>query len=153
MLLAAAAFGGLAAPWLAPAEPNTIDLAAQLQAPGPAHPLGADFYGRDLLSRLLWGARTTLSAGATGVLIGATGGLLLGLLAGFDQGALGLALVALIDLMLAFPALLLALLVVALLGPSLPALSVAVGIAGIPNYARLVRSLVLAGRSAPYVDA
>ncbi len=85
--------------------------------------------------------------------VGLVAGTVLGLLAGYSRAWLGQAFVGLIDLLLAFPALLLALLVVALLGPGLPTLGIAVGIAGIPIYARLVRSVVLTVRSTPYVEA
>lgn len=159
--LAAVAAGGLLvivlaallAPWLAPAPPDTIDLAAQLAPPSPAHPLGADFYGRDLLSRILYGSRITLLVATAAVALALVVGTLIGLLAGYAQGWRSQAWVGLMDLLLAFPALLLALLVVALMGPGLIALAVAVGVSSIPGYARLVRSLVLVLRSAPFVEA
>ncbi len=159
--LAAVAAGGLLAvllaallaPWLAPAPPDAIDLAAQLAPPSPAHPLGADFYGRDLLSRILYGSRVTLLVATAAVGLALVAGTLIGLLAGYAQGWVSQAWVGLMDVLLAFPALLLALLVVALMGPGLTALAVAVGISSIPGYARLVRSLVLTLRSAPFIEA
>jgi ABC-type dipeptide/oligopeptide/nickel transport system permease subunit len=152
-LLALVLLAALLAPWLAPYAPDAIDLPAQLSAPSAAHPLGADFYGRDLLSRILYGARVTLTVAAAAVSIAVILGAALGLMAGYSRGWLGQLCVGLIDLLLAFPALLLALVVVAVLGPGLPALAIAVGVAGIPAYARLVRSVVLTLRAAPYVEA
>jgi peptide/nickel transport system permease protein len=152
-VLAVALLCALLAPWLAPYPPNEISLGEQLQAPSRAHLLGTDFYGRDLLSRLLYGARVTLSIAALAVGIALVAGIAVGLVAGWSRGWLGQGWVALIDLLLAFPALLLALLVVALLGAGLSALAIAVGIAGIPAYARVVRSIGLSVRSASYVDA
>ncbi len=151
--LLAIVLAALLAPWLAPAPPDAIDLAAQLAPPSPAHPLGADFYGRDLLSRILYGSRITLLVATAAVVLSLAAGTLLGLLAGYAQGWTSQAWVGLMDLLLAFPALLLALLVVALMGPGLLALAVAVGVSSIPGYARLVRSLVLVLRTAPFVEA
>jgi len=153
VVLAVAVLGALLAPWLAPYPPNEISLGEQLQGPSLAHPLGTDFFGRDLLSRLLFGARATLGVAALAVSIAVIAGMAVGLAAGWSRGWLGQGWVALIDLLLAFPALLLALLVVALLGAGLSTLAIAVGIAGIPAYARVVRSIGLSTRSASYVDA
>jgi peptide/nickel transport system permease protein len=153
VVLAVAILCALLAPWLAAYPPNEISLGEQLQPPSRAHLLGTDFYGRDLLSRLLYGARVTLSIAALAVGIALVAGMAVGLLAGWSRGWLGQGWVALLDLLLAFPALLLALLVVALLGAGLFALAIAVGIAGIPAYARVVRSIGLSVRSASYVDA
>jgi peptide/nickel transport system permease protein len=148
-----AVLAALLAPWLAPYPPNEISLGEQLQAPSLAHPLGTDFYGRDLVSRLLYGGRATLGIAALAVGIAVFAGMVVGLAAGWSRGWLGQGWVALIDLLLAFPALLLAMLVVALLGAGLTTLAIAVGIAGIPSYARVVRSIGLSTRSALYVDA
>lgn len=152
-VLLVAVMGGACAPELTRFPPDQIDLAAQLQPPTLAHPLGTDFYGRDLLSRVLYGARATLGVAGVAVALALSLGTVIGLLAGYSRGWAGQAWVALIDLWLAFPALLFALLVVALLGPGLRTLAVAVGFAGIPNYARLVRSVTLNLRNAAYVEA
>jgi ABC-type dipeptide/oligopeptide/nickel transport system permease subunit len=145
--------GAVAAPLLAPYPPNEISLGEQLQPPSTSHLLGTDFYGRALVSRLLYGARATLGVAAIAVGIAVIAGMAVGLAATWSRGWLGQGWVALIDLALAFPALLLALLVVALLGTGLPTIAVAVGIAGVPIYARVVRSIGLSVRSAAYVDA
>jgi peptide/nickel transport system permease protein len=153
LVLIVVVLSALLAPWLAPYPPNEISLSEQLQPPSRVHPLGTDFYGRDLLSRLLYGARATLGVAVLAVGIAVSVGLVVGLAAAWSRGWLGQGWVALIDLALAFPALLLALLVVALLGAGLSALAIAVGIAGIPAYARVVRSIGLTTRSAVYVEA
>ena len=142
-----------AAPLLAPFDPDATDLSAQLEAPSRTHALGTDFYGRDVLTRMLYGARATLTTAAVAVMIAAVFGSAAGLLAGSTDGWAAQAWVGLFDLMLAFPSLLLALLIVAVLGPGLEALTVAVGIAGIPAYGRLVRSLTLELRGAAFVEA
>jgi ABC-type dipeptide/oligopeptide/nickel transport system permease subunit len=152
-LVLAALLTALFAPWLAPQPPDVIDLNAANLPPAPGHLAGTDLYGRDLLSRLLYGGRATLATAGTAVALSLLAGTALGLVAGYSRGWIGQMCVAAIDLLLAFPALLLALLVVALLGPGLPTLATAVGIAGIPNYARLVRSVTLGTRAAPFVEA
>ncbi len=143
----------LLAPILAPYEPDQTDLASQLQTPSTKHVLGTDFYGRDLLSRLLYGGRATLAVAAGAVILAVTAGSLAGLLAGSNQGWTSQVWAGIFDLMLAFPALLLALMVVAVLGPGLPALGLAVGLASIPGYARLVRNLTSSLYSAPFIEA
>ncbi len=143
----------LAGPVLAPYAADATDLANQLMPPSRLHPLGTDFYGRDVLSRMLWGARATLAVAAVAVVVSLTLGSAAGLVAGLTDGWGGQIWVGLFDLMLAFPPLLLALLIVAVLGPGLPALAAAVGIAGIPGYGRLTRNLTLTLRSAAFVEA
>jgi peptide/nickel transport system permease protein len=143
----------LFAPLVAPHAPDATELAAQLQAPSRLHLLGTDFLGRDMLSRLLHGARATLLVAAAAVILAAGIGSAAGLLAGWSQGWAGQFWVGLFDLMLAFPALLLALMIVAVLGAGLPALAAAVGIAGIPAYGRLTRGLTRSLRDAPFVEA
>jgi peptide/nickel transport system permease protein len=145
--------GALVGPLVAPFEPDATDLTAQLRRPSQTHALGTDFYGRDVFTRLLYGARATLAMAAAAVLIAAVFGSAAGLFAGYTDGWAAQGWVGLFDLMLAFPPLLLALLIVAVLGPGLVALTVAVGIAGIPAYGRLVRSLALELRGAAFVEA
>ncbi len=143
----------LLAPILAPYEPDQTDLTSQLQPPSANHGLGTDFYGRDLLTRLLYGGQATLTVAIGAVILAATAGSVAGLLAGSTQGWPAQVWTGIFDLMLAFPALLLALMVVAVLGPGLPALGLAVGISSTPVYARLVRSLTSTLRSAPFVES
>jgi ABC-type dipeptide/oligopeptide/nickel transport system permease subunit len=153
VILGAALLAALTAPWLAAHPPTEINLPAQLLPPTAAYPLGTDFYGRDLASRLLFGGRNTLGIAGVAVGLALVVGTTIGLLAGYGRGWAGQAWVALIDLMLAFPPLLLALLVVALGGAGLKTLAVAVGVASIPPYARLARGVVLTIREASYVEA
>ncbi|WP_416403310.1 ABC transporter permease [Arthrobacter sp. LFS091] len=141
------------APALAPYDPDYVDLNNVLAGPGAQHLLGTDALGRDLLSRLMHGGRTSL-LGPTIVVIGSTVlGLLLGLVAGWSEGWLGKVLGRLFDLLFAFPALLMAMLAIALFGKGLLAPILAMTIAYVPYIARLAQSLVVAERGRPYVQA
>ncbi|SDX09727.1 peptide/nickel transport system permease protein [Arthrobacter sp. yr096] len=141
------------APILAPYDPDYVDLNNVLAGPGAQHLLGTDALGRDLLSRLMYGGRTSL-LGPTIVVIGSTVlGLLLGLVAGWSEGWLGKVLGRVFDLLFAFPALLMAMLAIALFGKGLLAPILAMTIAYVPYVARLAQSLVVAERSRPYVQA
>ncbi len=143
----------LSAPLLAPQGYDEQDLLRRLAPPSAAHPLGTDTLGRDLLSRIVWGARISLLVGALAVSIGLVMGSLLGVLSGFYGMALDRATMGAMDILLAFPDILLALAVVAALGPGLPQVMIAVGVHEIPRFARLVRGSVLSVRSYEYVDA
>jgi peptide/nickel transport system permease protein len=138
---------------LAPQNPIQINILYALQGPGPAHWMGTDQYGRDVYSRVVHGSRISLSVGAISVGIAATAGTAVGLVAGYYGGPLDNLLMRIIDVLLAFPGILLALGIVSLLGPSLHNLMIAVGTAGIPLYARLVRGCVLVAREQLYVEA
>ncbi|MCD4852299.1 ABC transporter permease [Arthrobacter sp. AK01] len=143
----------LFAPVLAPYDPDYVDLNNVLAGPSGQHLLGTDALGRDLLSRLMHGGRTSL-LGPTIVVIGSTVlGLLLGLVAGWSEGWLGKVLGRVFDLLFAFPALLMAMLAIALFGKGLFAPILAMTIAYVPYVARLAQSLVVAERSRPYVQA
>ena len=149
LLLAAAAL----APYLATHDPTHMDSDELLRPPGAVHLLGTDQYGRDLYSRILFGASASLQVGIISVGIAASAGLVLGLLSGFYGRWVDLLVMRLIDVMLAFPSILLALSIVAVLGPGLNNVMVAVGIAGVPVYTRLVRGQVLATKQLTYVEA
>ncbi|WP_017198135.1 ABC transporter permease [Arthrobacter sp. M2012083] len=163
-LLSAMAWGALAvaaavvllslfASVLAPYDPDYVDLNNVLAGPSGQHLLGTDALGRDLLSRLMHGGRTSL-LGPTIVVIGSTVlGLLLGLVAGWSEGWVGKVLGRLFDLLFAFPALLMAMLAIALFGKGLFAPILAMTIAYVPYVARLAQSLVVAERGRPYVQA
>lgn len=148
-LLAAALF----APVLAPAAPDALAPAERLLPPGPAHPFGTDKLGRDVVSRVLFGARTALALAVPAVVLGALPGIGLGLAAGYHGGPLDQLLSRLMDAWLAFPGMLLAVVLVARLGPSLATTILALGVVGVPGYYRLTRSGALAARQAPYVEA
>ena len=148
-LLAVAAL----APVLAPRDPLKISPQYSLQPPGRAFWFGTDQFGRDQFSRVVWGARLSLRVGVIAVLISVGAGVPLGVAAGYYGGWLDLAVMRLIDLMLAFPGILLALVIVSILGPGLNNVMLAVGIYGIPSYARIVRGSVLVLRGQPFVEA
>lgn len=152
-IVAAMTLAAILAPLIAPYDPDQVDLSAVHAAPSAAHWLGTDALGRDLLSRLIFGARTAL-LGPLLVVVSSTGlGILLGLLAGWRGGWLDAVLGRVFDLVFAFPSLLIAIMAVALFGKGLVAPVIAMGIAYAPFVARLTRSLVTAERSRPYVSA
>jgi len=141
------------APLLAPYEPTAIDPAGRLSPPGDAHPMGTDRLGRDLFSRVLYGGRVALAVGTVAVSIGAGAGVPLGLLSGFRGGRLDAVLMRLVDGLMAFPALLLAITVVAALGPGHVQVMTAIGVVLIPIFARLARAQTLATRAQEFVLA
>lgn len=144
---------GAFAPLLAPYDPYEINLEETLKGPDAAYWLGRDELGRDLLSRIIYGARLSLVIGIIAVAIGVGFGVPIGAVSGYLGGWPDLLTQRLIDIMLAFPGVLLAIVLVAILGVGLPQVMVAVGIVSIPTYARLVRGQVLALRSQEFVDA
>ncbi len=148
-----------AAPWLAPHDPVRQTLRARLAAPtleaadGKAHPLGTDHLGRDVLSRTIWGARVSLLVGFAAVVVGSVVGAALGILAGYRAGWTDTIVMTVADAQLAFPFILLAIGIIAVLGPSFPTLVVVIGLSGWVDYARVLRSQVLVLRSREFVDA
>jgi len=153
ILLVLMAGASLLAPYLAPFDPDEVDILHQLEGPSGAHILGTDLFGRDIFSRILYGGRITLVVGLISVGIAASIGIVLGLVAGYYGGALDSVIMRFIDVLLAFPRILLALSIVGMLGPGLFNVMVSVGIAGITGYARLVRGSVLSARENVYVEA
>jgi len=143
----------LLAPLVAPYDPFDQDFSATLAVPSWAHPFGTDGYGRDMLSRVCFGTRSALAAVLVAVGLALAAGTTMGLVAGFVGGRMDDALMRLVDVMLAFPYLLLALIIVAALGPGLTNSMIAIGIVYTPRYARLMRSQVLAVRTTDYVSA
>jgi peptide/nickel transport system permease protein len=144
----------LAAPWLAPHDPVTSDFAAGLKPPGtPGHPLGTDQLGRDLLSRVLYGARIALFIGFSTVLLTALVGGLLGLLAGFVGGWPGAVVMRIADVQLSFPFILLALTINAIVGLGLRNIIISLSVAGWVVYARVVRGEVLSVKQRDFVQA
>ncbi len=148
-----------AAPWLAPHNPERGSLRARLAAPtlqaadGKAHALGTDHLGRDVLSRIVYGTRVSLTVGFAAVAVGGLVGGTLGLVAGFRGGWLDEVIMTVADAQLAFPFILLAIGIIAVLGPSFPNLVVVVGLSGWVTYARVLRSQVLSIRRREFVDA
>jgi peptide/nickel transport system permease protein len=141
------------APIIAPYDPIAQDSAAIRAAPSAKHLFGADTFGRDIFSRVLYGGRMSLPVGFVAVSITAVIGVALGLIAGYYGGRIDTIVMRWVDLMLAFPGILLAMALVAILGTSLFNLMLAVGIAAIPEYTRVVRGTVLSAREAEYVMA
>jgi peptide/nickel transport system permease protein len=154
ILLALFFIGGLAAPWLAPQNPTTIDLPHRLESPSASHLAGTDELGRDTLSRLLWGARLSLAVSVTVVAVSLFLGLVIGGLAGYNGGWIDTALtIFAMNTFLALPGILLAIAFAAFLGPGFTNLVLALAIGGWAGYARLVRAQVMAVRDREYVDA
>lgn len=140
-------------PFLVEADPKTLELERQFLPPSQEYPLGTDDLGRDMLSRIVHGARVSLGVGVLAVTIGLVCGSVIGLLAGYLGGWFDAVSQRVIDVMLAFPELLLALAIVAVLGASLANVMIAVGVSAVPSYARLMRGQVLALREREYVVA
>lgn len=143
----------IAAPLISPADPNTQNLRLRLMEPSAQHPFGTDFYGRDLLSRTLWGARVSLTVGLLSALLGIGLGMAVGLIAGFAGGRVEAIAMQITDMFLAFPSLLFALMLAAMLGGNIRNLILAIGITTAPNVARLVRSAVISTRDLEFVTA
>jgi len=142
------------APWIAPQDPATIDLAARLQAPSAHHLLGNDELGRDILSRVIFGARVSMLVGVGVVATSLLVGLIMGSLAGYFGGTLDRFFnIVLMNAFMSFPGILLAIAFVAFLGPGVGKLILALSIGGWVGYARLVRAQVLAAREKEYVEA
>ena len=139
-------------PWLALYDPKAMDAAARLQGMSAAHPLGTDNFGRDLHSRILIGGRVSLLIGVCAALVSALIGLAIGMVAGFFRLA-DAVIMRILDALMAIPAILLAIALVALNGPSIGSVIAAITIPEIPRVVRLVRSVVLSAREEPYVEA
>jgi peptide/nickel transport system permease protein len=140
-------------PWLAPYDPNAQELALRLEGPSRLHWFGLDELGRDILSRVLAGSRVSLLVGLTVVTFSAAGGTVIGLVTGYYGGIVDEALGRLVDVLLAFPGLLLAIALVAVLGPGVVNVAIALALIGWVGYARLVRGLVLQARELEFVAA
>jgi peptide/nickel transport system permease protein len=163
-LVAAAALvtivaGAVLAPWIAPHDPLAVDIRLRLAPPAwmdggtPHHLLGTDQVGRDLFSRVVYGGRVSLIVGVSAVLISASLGVVLGLSAGYFGEGADVVIMTLLNVMLSFPFVLLALAVIAVLGPSLANMIAVLGIAGWPLYARVVRAETLAIREREFIVA
>lgn len=152
-ILAVLAVVVVTGPAIAPADPLEIAPASRLLPPGRDHLMGTDHLGRDILSRVLYGARYSLAVGASAILLGASLGWLVGVLSGYTRGPVGIALTGLIDTFLAFPMELIALASVGITGTGLPNLVMAIALSVWPRIARVVRGEVLRLRGLDYVEA
>jgi peptide/nickel transport system permease protein len=153
-VLALIVLAAVLAPWLGLPDPVRGSLIDRLQPPlTPGHLLGTDEFGRDLSSRVVWGARVSLGIGFAAVGIAVTLGVSLGLVSGYVGGRFDFWMQRLIDVLMAFPYILLALIIVAILGPGLMNTMLAISIAGVPYYVRIARGSALALRKREFVEA
>jgi peptide/nickel transport system permease protein len=143
----------LFAPWLAPYPPNDAVLRDSLQGPSSTHWLGTDSLGRDILSRILWGTRTSLEIGLLVVALASSVGIILGLLAGYYGGWVNAVIMRFIDALMAFPMIILALVVASLLGNGMKNVIIALSIAMMPSYARVMCAQVLSVKENDYIAA
>jgi peptide/nickel transport system permease protein len=140
-------------PLIAPYDPNEQDLDQLLANPSTAHLLGTDNLGRDLLSRVIYGSRTSLMVGVVALAIAAIVGMSIGLMAGYFGGWVNAIIMRFVDAMMSFPMIILAMLIAALLGSGLKNVMISLGIAMIPGYARLMCSIVLSAKESDYILA
>ncbi len=153
VILSAWLLVALFCPWLAPYDPIAQDPSATLLPPNPAHPFGSDNFGRDILSRVMWGARIDLQICLIGVAFPFLLGTVIGAVSGYVGGVVDTLLMRLIDIVLAFPFLVLMLAIIAILGPGLGSFYIAMAMVGWVSYARLVRSQVLTLKHRDFVLA
>jgi peptide/nickel transport system permease protein len=141
------------APWISPYDPLAIDFAAMLAAPGAEHWLGTDAFGRDVLSRIIYGSQTALIVGFGAAFIGSTVGAVIGVASAYFGGRIDLVIQRFMDILISFPLIILALAMVAVLGNNLPNLIAAMTVPMVPRCALVIRSSALSVREMPYVDA
>jgi peptide/nickel transport system permease protein len=153
LVLVLLALAAILAPWLAPYDPYDTNMRNVLLQPSKVHLLGTDSLGRDTLSRLIYGTRTALLVGFTTVTFAAVAGMLLGLIAGFFGGVTNMIIMRIMDLLLSFPMIILALFIAALLGGGIQNVIIALGIGALPGYARVMHGLSLSIRENDYILA
>ncbi len=141
------------APWIAPHDPLDQDIFSRLQGPSAEYPLGTDYFGRCILSRLLHGARYSLVIGVVATLIAMVVGSAIGILAGWYGGRFDIITMQTMDVLLAFPALILGLIIVAMLGPTLTNIIIAIALTSIPAFARIARAPTIAVKEREFVEA
>lgn len=141
------------APYIAPYEPNKQNILLRYQAPSAKHWLGTDEMGRDILSRVIYGSRISLQVGLISISLALLIGVTLGLMAGYYGGLIDMLVMRLMDIMLAFPAILLAVAIVAILGPQLQNAMIAIAIINIPRFARIIRSSTLSIKESEFIKA
>jgi len=146
-------FIAIFAPLIAPYDPLDDNLMNRYKAPSKDHWMGTDEMGRDILSRIIYGSRISLKVGLLSISVALVFGTLLGILAGFYGGMVDMLIMRVMDIMLAFPSILLAITIVTILGPQLKNAILAIGIINIPRFARVIRSSVISIRESEYIDA
>lgn len=149
----AIALVALLAPWLAPFDPIEQHILDAMTPPNETYLLGTDSFGRDVLSRIFWGARISLVIGISSVVFGMILGSALGLMAGYWGGRIDQLIMRAMDVMLSFPTLIMGLLVVAMLGPSMVNLTVAIALTVVPKFARVARAPTIAVKQRDYIEA
>lgn len=153
VVVALIAGAAVMAPLIAPADPREQSISNRLKPPSGQNLLGTDRYGRDVFSRLLYGARVSLIVGVSTVVIGGTLGALIGIYSGYKGGRLDRAIGSAVDVILSFPDLLLGIMVLILLGPGLAGVIAAISVSMLPRFIRIARGSTLALRDAPYIEA
>ncbi len=143
----------LISPWISPYDPISQDLNVQHAPPSWAHPFGADSYGRDQFSRILWGSRVSLVVGILSVLFAMAAGIPLGMIGGYKGGRIDNLVLRFIDIFMSFPIVILGLLVLAIMGPGLIKIVIAIGVALTPRIARLARGSTLSVKGKEYIEA
>ena len=143
----------LLAPWIAPHDPIEQDILSKLQGPSSNHWFGTDYFGRDILSRILRGARYSLFIGLTATVFAMIVGSVIGILAGYFGGRFDLLVMQTMDILLAFPSLILGLIIVAMLGPSLSNIIIAIALTTIPSFARIARAPTISVKEREFVEA
>jgi peptide/nickel transport system permease protein len=143
----------LLAPWVSPFNPVAADFGSMLQAPSRTHPLGSDAFGRDVASRIIFGARTALAVGFGASILGATAGGAIGVVSAYFGGRTDLVIQRVVDILISFPIIIVAMAIVSLLGAGMDKLVLAIAVSFVPRAARVVRSSALAVRSMTYVEA
>lgn len=153
LVVIAACLLALLAPWLAPYGPNDVDLIARLKGPSSAHWLGTDQFGRDVLSRVMYGGRTSLTVGLGATVLGIGMGVLFGLLSGYAGGTLDLVVQRLMDAVMALPPIILLMVLATTLSPSIRNVIIAISVLVTPGAARVVRGATLSAKEMPYIEA
>ncbi len=141
------------APWISPHDPIEQDIFSKLQGPSATYWLGTDYYGRDIFSRLLHGARYSLIIGIAATFFAMVLGSLIGMVAGYYGGRFDLLVMQVMDILLAFPSLILGLIIVAMLGPSLTNIIIAIALTSVPSFARIARAPTIAVKEREFVEA
>jgi peptide/nickel transport system permease protein len=141
------------APWIAPHDPVEQNVMAKLKGPFDTYYLGTDYYGRDILSRLLYGARISLVIGIASTVLALVIGSVIGIVAGWRGGRFDIIIMQTMDMLLAFPSLILGLILVAMLGPSVTNIIIAIALTSIPSFARIARAPTIAVKERDFIDA
>lgn len=153
LIVIAACAVAILAPWLAPYGPDDVDLIARLKGPSSAHWLGTDQFGRDVLSRVMYGGRTSLTVGLGATALGIGMGVLFGLLSGYAGGVVDLVIQRLMDALMALPPIILLMVLATTLSPSIRNVIIAISVLVTPGAARVVRGATLSAKEMPYIEA